>query len=100
MVRGSRPDAAIRSFGDKHPERFFGGERVARFDGFAEQAVRRLATLNSAVELRDLAMLRSNRFEARNDRVGQYSIRINAQWRICFRWTEDGPHDVEIVDYH
>ena len=91
----------IRSFQERHTERFFGGERVARFDGFSEQAARRLAVLDSAVELRDLAMLRSNRFEAlRGDRTGQYSIRINAQWCICFRWMEDGPHDVEIVDYH
>ena len=91
----------IRSFADRHTRRFFEGERVARFGGFAPQAARRLAVLDSAVELRDLAMLRSDRFEAlRGDRAGQYSIRINAQWRICFRWTEDGPHDVEIVDYH
>ena len=91
----------IRSFADRHTRRFFEGERVPRFGGFATQAARRLTVLDSAVELRDLAMLRSNRFEAlRGDRAGQYSIRINAQWRICFRWTEDGPHDVEIVDYH
>lgn len=91
----------IRSFADKHTRRFFAGERVARFGGFAEQATRRLTVLDSAVDLGDLAVLRSNRFEAlRGDRAGQYSIRINAQWRICFRWMEDGPHDVEIVDYH
>lgn len=57
--------------------------------------------LDSAETLRDLAALPGNRLEAlRGDRDGQYSIRINAQWRICFRWTEDGPSEVEIVDYH
>ena len=51
--------------------------------------------------LGDLAALPSNRLEAlRGDRAGQHSIRINTQWRICFRWTDDGPCDVEIVDYH
>lgn len=57
--------------------------------------------LDSAETLGDLAALPSNRLEAlRGDRAGQYSIRINAQWRICFRWADDGPYDVEIVDYH
>jgi len=63
--------------------------------------VRRLSILDSADALQDLAGLPSNRLEAlQGDRVGQHSIRINAQWRLCFRWTTDGPHDVEIVDYH
>ena len=67
---------------------FFEGGRVARF---AVSAARRIVVLDSAVELRDLAMLRSNRSEAlRGDRAGQYSIRINAQWRICFSgWRTD-----------
>ena len=60
-----------------------------------------LVLLDSAETLGDLAALLSNRLEAlRGDRAGQHSIRINAQWRVCFRWTDDGPHDVEIVDYH
>ncbi|MDE0373887.1 MAG: type II toxin-antitoxin system RelE/ParE family toxin [Rhodospirillales bacterium] len=82
--------------------RFFEGQRVAAFHGFARQASsRRLTLLDSAETLRDLAALRSNRLEApRGDRAGQHSIRINTQWRICFRWTDDGPCDVEIVDYH
>ena len=68
---------------------------------FARQATRRLTLLDSAEALRDLATLRSNRLEAlRGDRAGQHSIRINMRWRICFRWTDDGPCDVEIVDYH
>ena len=63
--------------------------------------MRRLTVLDSADTLEDLAGLPSNRLEAlRGERAGQYSIRINAQWRICFRWAQDGPHDVEIVDYH
>ena len=91
----------IRSFRDRKTRRFFEGQRVPAFHGFADQAVRRLALLDSAETLADLAALPSNRLEVlRGDRVGQYSIRINVQWRICFRWTDDGPCDVEIVDYH
>ncbi len=74
---------------------------MAAFHGFADQAARRLVLLDSAETLHDLAALSGNRLEAlRGDRDGQYSIRINTQWRICFRWTQDGPSDVEIVDYH
>ena len=91
----------IRSFKDRDTRRFFEGHRVAAFQGFASQAARRLTLLDSAEALKDLAALRSNRLETlRGDRAGQHSIRINAQWRICFRWTDDGPCDVEIVDYH
>ena len=91
----------IRSFRDRETGRFFEGQRVADFQGFAGQAARRLVLLDSAETLGDLAALPSNRLEAlRGDRAGQHSIRINAQWRVCFRWTHDGPHDVEIVDYH
>ena len=91
----------IRSFKDRETRRFFEGRRVAAFQGFANQAARRLVLLDSAETLGDLAALPSNRLEAlRGDRAGQYSIRINARWRVCFRWTDDGPEDVEIVDYH
>lgn len=91
----------IRSFKDRDTRRFFEGVRVLRFHAFADQAARRLTVLDSADALRDLAGLRSNRLEALGgDRLGQHSIRINSQWRICFRWREDGPCDVEIVDYH
>lgn len=91
----------IRSFKNRKTQQFFEGKRVAAFQGFANQAVRRLAVLDSAATLRDLAELSSNRLELlRGDRAGLYSIRINAQWRLCFRWTDDGPHEVEIVDYH
>lgn len=91
----------IRSFKGRGTRRFFEGHRVAAFNGFADRAARRLTLLDNAETLRDLAALRRNRLEAlRGDRAGQYSIRIDAQWRICFRWTEDGPCDVEIADYH
>jgi len=91
----------IRSFKSRDTRRFLGGYRVVAFHQFADQAVRRLTLLDSAESLRDLAALPSNRLEAlRGDRAGQHSIRINSQWRICFHWTEDGPSDVEIVDYH
>ena len=91
----------IRSFKDRETRRFFEGRRVAAFQGFANQAVRRLVLLDSAETLGDLAALPSNRLEAlRGDRAGQHSIRINAQWRVCFCWTDEGPCDVEIVDYH
>ncbi len=91
----------IRSFRDRKTEQFFKGHRIRTFQGFAEQATRRLTILDSAEALQDLSALRSNRLEVLSgDRAGQCSIRINKQWRICFRWEEDGPHDVEIVDYH
>ena len=93
--------AVIRSFKDRNTRRFFEGRRVAAFQGFADQATRRLTLLTSAETLGDLAALPSNRLESlRGDRAGQWSIRINEQWRICFRWEEDGPCDVEIADYH
>ena len=60
-----------------------------------------MQSLDSAAALRDLAALNGNRLEALvGDRQGQHSVRINDQWRICFEWRDDGPHNVEIVDYH
>ena len=89
----------IRSFKNRETRRFFEGSRVAAFQGFADQAARRLVLLDSAETLGDLAALPSNRLEAlRGDRAGYHSIRINAQWRVCFRWTDDGPEDVEIIE--
>lgn len=73
------------------------------FSGFEAQAERRLAILNAAPSLETLRALPSNRLEAlRGDRAGQYSIRINQQWRVCFEWPggQNGPSNVEIVDYH
>jgi len=93
----------VRSYRDKETQRFAEGERIPRFEGFRHQAEKRLRVLETALSLRDLAQLRSNRLEALSgDRKGQYSIRINQQWRICFEWPRgaDGPENVEIVDYH
>ena len=93
----------ILSYGDKRTAAFARGDRVAAFWAFARQASKRLEVLDAAASLDDLRALRSNRLEAlKGDRDGQYSIRINQQWRICFRWPRGirGPQDVEIVDYH
>lgn len=91
----------IRNFKGRKTERFFAGLRVREFQAFADQATRRLAFLDAAGSLQDLTGLPSNRLEVLSgDRAGQHSIRINRQWRICFRWEDDGVHDVEIVDYH
>jgi proteic killer suppression protein len=91
----------IRSFLSKKTESLYLGLRVREFQAFASQAERRLQILDSATRLQDLAGLPSNRFEAlAGDRKGQFSIRINQQWRVCFAWGDDGPYDVEIVDYH
>lgn len=91
----------IQSFRDRATRRFFEGHRIAAFQRFADQAARRLVLLDSAETLRDLAALASNRLELlRGDRAGRHSIRINSQWRICFRWSDEGPCEVEIVDYH
>jgi toxin HigB-1 len=91
----------IRSFRDKRAERLFDGDRILEFQGFARQAEKRLRLLDAADSLHALRMLPSNRFEAlKGDRAGQYSIRINRQWRICFEWRDDDAWLVEIVDYH
>ena len=93
----------ILGYRDRRTALFASGGFVAAFHGFEEQAERRLAILNAAVSLETLRQLPSNRLEAlRGSRAGQYSIRINRQWRICFTWHPDrpGPTDVEIVDYH
>jgi proteic killer suppression protein len=90
----------IRNFRDKDTENLYRLLFVRRFSGIERQARRRLRVLDSAHSLRDLAELPGNRFEAmKGDRHGEYSIRINDQWRICFRW-DGAPYDVEIVDYH
>jgi toxin HigB-1 len=90
----------IRSFKCKQTEKLYNKEFVKQFSGFARQAEKRLRLLDSAKILADLSQIRGNRFELLiGDRQGQYSIRINDQWRICFRWN-DAAYDVEIVDYH
>jgi proteic killer suppression protein len=93
----------IRSYRDKRTQQLANGDRVPQFDGFRRQAEKRLRILEAATALRDLAQLRNNRLEALSgDREGEYSIRINKQWRICFEWPErgDAPENVGIVDYH
>jgi proteic killer suppression protein len=90
----------IRDFKSKKTARLFNGERVPAFSGFARQADKRLRILEAAETLEGLRAQPSNRFEALSgDRAGQYSIRVNMQWRVCFTWGE-GAHEVEIVDYH
>jgi toxin HigB-1 len=93
----------IVSYRDKKTERFARGQYVKEFSGFSRQAEMRLDRLEAATRLRDLAAIGGNRLEAlKGDRAGQYSIRINDQWRICFEWPKDspGPVNVEIADYH
>lgn len=93
----------ILGYADKRTERFAGGEFVRAFGGFEQQAARRLAILNAATSLDSLRALPGNRLEAlRGDRAGQFSIRVNQQWRVCFEWVDGqpGPSAVEIVDYH
>lgn len=91
----------IRSFLCSDTEALFQSHPVARFRNIERVARRKLLQLNAAVELASLRIPPGNQLELlRGDRRGQYSIRINDQWRICFRWEPDGAHDVEIVDYH
>jgi proteic killer suppression protein len=91
----------IRSFADKRTESLWHGKRVAAFDSFREKAERKLAVLDAATCLEDLGGLPGNRLEAlKGDRKGQHSIRINDQWRLCFRWHSTDAYEAEIVDYH
>ncbi len=90
----------IIDFKCRKTERLFNGEHIPAFSGFKRQAEKRLRILDAADTLGALQALPSNRFESLSgDRAGQYSIRVNMQWRVCFTWDE-GAHDVEIVDYH
>ena len=91
----------ILSYRDIKTERFALGERIKEFESFARVARRKLMQLEIAAVLSDLRIPPGNRLEALSgDRAGQYSIRINEQYRICFEWCESGARDVEIVDYH
>ena len=92
----------ILSHRDKRTRSFAEGKRVKAFSGIARKAEMRLDQLNAATSLLDLD-LPWNRLEAlKGNRKGQYSVRINDQWRVCFEWSKgaEGPSNVEIVDYH
>jgi toxin HigB-1 len=91
----------IRSFACKKTASLWKGKRVAAFAAFRTRAEMKLAVLDAATALTDLGGLPGNRLEVlRGDRKGQHSIRINDQWRVCFRWEDGDAYDVEIVDYH
>ena len=93
----------IVSCRDNRTRDFAAGKWVKAFSGFDRSARLKLDRLEAATSLRDLSVLPGNRFEALlGDRKGQFSIRINDQWRICFEWPDrsPGPSNVEIVDYH
>lgn len=93
--------SVLRSFGDKRTEALWKGERVPAFGGFRDKAERKLAILDAAESLDNLGALPGNRLEAlKGDRKGQHSIRINDQWRLCFRWKDGDAYEAEIVDYH
>ena len=91
----------IRSFRCPDTEKLYQRERVPRFVNIESAARQRLRFLHNAATLRDLSFPKSNRLEPlKGDRIGQHSIRINKQYRICFRWAEGHAYDVEVVDYH
>jgi len=91
----------IQSFADADTEQLFIEEKNRRFAAIARVALRKLMQMNRAAQLSDLAVPPGNRLEAlRGDRAGFHSIRINDQWRLVFRWTDSGPAQVAIVDYH
>jgi proteic killer suppression protein len=91
----------IRSFADKDAEALFDDRSARRFRAIERQARRKLLLLNAVGTLEELRVPPGNRLEAlKGDRRGQHSIRINDQWRICFRWLDGDAWDVEIVDYH
>jgi len=92
----------IKSFRDKKTEKVYGRERSAKLPGDIQQiALRKLRMINNAQNINDLRIPPSNRLEKLSgDRAGQYSIRINDQWRICFVWKDNNAYYVEITDYH
>lgn len=91
----------IKSFRSADTRALADGNRVKRFANIADVARRKLRQLEIAAHLSDLRVPPGNRLEAlKGNRAGQHSIRINDQWRLCFRWTASGAEDVEIVDYH
>lgn len=91
----------IRSFGDKRTEALFADDFVPQFQGVARRAKRKLEALNAASRLEDLKLPPSNRLEKlRGELKDFYSIRVNEQWRVIFKWLDGDAHQVRIVDYH
>ena len=92
----------IRSFGDKDTERIWHEQYVKGIDRTVQRAtLRKLELIHAAKDVEDLRLLPGNRLERlAGDRRGRHSIRVNAQWRICFVWRDGGAEDVELVDYH
>lgn len=91
----------IASFKNQDVENLFNGARIARFVNIEAVAMRKLAMLNRVAQLNELRVPPNNRLEAlKGNRQGQHSIRVNDQWRICFRFENGHAYDVEIVDYH
>lgn len=91
----------IKSFRDRDTERIFRREHSRKFDGIKVQALKKLLLIHRSKDLNDLRVPPGNRLEALSgDRQGQYSVRVNDQWRICFVWENGNAYDVEIVDYH
>jgi proteic killer suppression protein len=91
----------IRGFRDAETEKIFQQQFSKKFQSIERIAIRKLIHLNRAIALRDLAAIPGNQLETlKGDRKGQYSVRINDQYRICFRWKDGDAFDVEIADYH
>lgn len=91
----------ITSFLCRDTEKLFNGQRVVRFVNIERVAIRKLQMLHAAMKIEDLRIPPNNRLELlKGDRAGQYSIRINDQWRICFKFDSGNAYDVEIADYH
>ena len=91
----------IQSFGDRDTERIFRGERAPRYAAIRVILERKLTALDEAETLRDLFAVPGHRLEAlKGKRRGEYSVRINDRWRLVFHWTDDGPQDVRVEDYH
>ncbi len=91
----------IGSFGDNATEALFKDERVRQFAGIAHKAKRKLEALNAASRLKDMAVPPSNRLEKLSGNLKEfYSIRVDKQWRVVFKWIDGEPHEVRIVDYH
>lgn len=92
---------SIKSFRCSDTKALYGGQHPRRFKQIGTVAQRKLQMLDSAEQLKDLMSPPGNHLESlKGDRLGQYSIRINNQWRLCFVWTDAGAEEVEIVDYH